>query len=490
MIPDSQEKSWIDSVVKQDEIDRYLNTDGSDFIDDELIWKDLEEQKNPSDSQIREIISKSLELDRLDPHETAALLNCRKKYLWQEMSEAALEIKQKVYGRRIVIFAPLYISNYCVNNCMYCGFRRENTSIERSCLTEVELRNEIKALIRKGHKRLIMVYGEHPKTGVDFMSETLRIAYDTKEGNGEIRRANINSAPFCISDLKKLHQVGIGTYQVFQETYHRKTYRKVHPPDTLKGNMLWRLYSLHRAQEAEVDDVGIGALYGLFDYRFEVMATLLHTIDLEKKFGGVGPHTISFPRLEPAVGTPFLENPEYRVSDEEFRQIVIVLRLSVPYTGLILTAREPEEIRRKILPLGVTQIDAGSNIGIGGYSSEEIEGKKQQFMLSDIRSLDETISELIDMDMITSFCTAGYRCGRTGDYFMNIAKTGKVHTLCMPNAILTFAEYLTDYALPETRLKGWELIEKETESLPDPDLRLKIKELLNKIRHGERDLYF
>lgn len=489
MIPDSQEKSWIDSVVKQDEIDRYLNTDGSDFIDDELIWKDLEEQKNPSDSQIREIISKSLELDRLDPHETAALLNCRKKYLWQEMSEAALEIKQKVYGRRIVIFAPLYISNYCVNNCMYCGFRRENTSIERSCLTKVELRNEIKALIRKGHKRLIMVYGEHPKTGVDFMSETLRIAYDTKEGNGEIRRANINSAPFCISDLKKLHQVGIGTYQVFQETYHRKTYRKVHPPDTLKGNMLWRLYSLHRAQEAEVDDVGIGALYGLFDYRFEVMATLLHTIDLEKKFGGVGPHTISFPRLEPAVGTPFLENPEYRVSDEEFRQIVIVLRLSVPYTGLILTAREPEEIRRKILPLGVTQIDAGSNIGIGGYSSEEIEGKKQQFMLSDIRSLDETISELIDMDMITSFCTAGYRCGRTGDYFMNIAKTGKVHTLCMPNAILTLAEYLTDYALPETRLKGWELIEKETESLPDPDLRLKIKELLNKIRHGERDLY-
>ncbi|MBD3277401.1 MAG: [FeFe] hydrogenase H-cluster radical SAM maturase HydG, partial [Candidatus Aegiribacteria sp.] len=351
----TEERSWIESVVKQDEIDRYLKN-GRDFVDEELIWNQLEKTRDPSNSMIREIISKSAELERLEPRETAALLNCRSDELWHEMYRTGLSIKQEVYGRRIVFFAPLYISNYCVNNCAYCGFRRENTAVTRTRLTDSQIRSEVRALTASGHKRLIMVYGEHPMSDADFIAHTLKVVYDTKSGGDEIRRANINAAPLAIDDLKKLSEVGIGTFQVFQETYHPETYRRVHPPDTLKGNMRWRLYSLHRAMEAGVDDVGIGALFGLFDPRFEVMSLLLHTIDLEEKFGGVGPHTISFPRLEPAVNTPFVENPAFMVDDETFKKLVTVIRLSVPYTGMILTAREPEKVRREVIPVGITQL--------------------------------------------------------------------------------------------------------------------------------------
>lgn len=283
--------------------------------------------------------------------------------------------------------------------------------------------------------------------------------------------------------------MGIGTFQVFQETYHPATYRRVHPPDTLKGNMRWRLYALHRAMDAGVDDVGIGALFGLFDHRFEVMALLLHTMDLEEKFGGVGPHTISFPRLEPAVNTPFVENPDHLVSDSDFKKLVAVLRLSVPYTGLILTAREPESVRKDVTGVGITQLDAGSNIGVGCYACGEKKGEREQFQLADDRTLEEVISDLVDRGMITSFCTAGYRCGRTGHYFMDVAKSGKVHTLCMPNAILTFAEYLDDYASDETGKKGWKLIESELRRLPGAELRQRVAQLLERVRKGERDLY-
>ncbi|MCD4702402.1 MAG: radical SAM protein, partial [Candidatus Aegiribacteria sp.] len=259
---EDSDRKWIDSVVKQDEIDRYLNN-GRDFVDEELIWNQLKKQKNPSDSHIREIIAKSLELERLDPAETAALLNCGNDDLWEEMFAAGLSIKQKVYGRRIVFFAPLYISNHCVNNCAYCAFRRENRAVTRTCLTDDQISAEVTALTARGHKRLIMVYGEHPSSGADFIAHTLKVVYRTKHGGDEIRRANINAAPLSIEDLRKLSRVGIGTYQVFQETYHSETYRRVHPADTLKGNMRWRLYALHRAVEAGVDDVGIGALFGL-----------------------------------------------------------------------------------------------------------------------------------------------------------------------------------------------------------------------------------
>ena len=480
--------SWIDSQIRQDEIDRYL-IDGKDFVDEELIQRVLKEQTAPPDSLIREIIAKSLEIQRLEPLETAALLNCRSEELWDEMAQAGLRIKQKVYGRRIVFFAPLYISNFCVNNCAYCAFRRDNRAVSRTTLVDDQIRDEVRALTAEGHKRLIMVYGEHPTTDADFIAHTLKVVYGTKHAGDEIRRANVNAAPLSISDLKKLSEVGIGTYQVFQETYHHETYRRLHPADTLKGNMHWRLYALHRAMEAGVDDVGMGALFGLSDYRFEVMALLLHTIDLENRFGGVGPHTISFPRLEPALNTPFVEDPSQLIDDETFKRLVTVIRLSVPYTGMILTAREPERVRREVIQLGVTQLDAGSNIGVGCYATGSTDDSKEQFKLSDPRSLEQVISDLVDRGMITSFCTAGYRCGRTGHYFMEVAKSGKVHTLCMPNAILTFAEYLDDYASEDTREKGWKLVMDELGKLPGEDLREKVSILLEKIRKGERDLY-
>lgn len=488
MAENDGEGSWVSRVVRPSENEKYLE-DGRDFVDVELIERELAENSRPDPARIRDIVAKSLSLARLDPSETAALLQCGDDDLWQEMYEAGLKVKQSVYGRRIVFFAPLYVSNYCINNCEYCGFRTSNREIVRSSLTDEQLREEILALIRKGHKRLVMAYGEHPRSGADFIAHTIRLAYSVKENGGEIRRVNVNAAPLCVEDYRKLKEVGIGTYQVFQETYHPATYRKLHPADTVKGDMRWRLYALHRAQEAGIDDVAIGALFGLYDYRFEVMALLLHTMSLEKYFGGVGPHTISFPRLEPALNTPYTENPAHRVSDEQFKKLVTVLRLSVPYTGLILTAREPAKVRREVIPVGVTQLDAGSNIGIGGYSSGAVRGEKQQFMLSDPRTLDEVVSELVDMGMITSFCTADYRCGRTGGCFMGFSKSGKIQGFCMPNAVLTFAEYLLDYASPETREKGWVLLEKELEAIPEDGPREIVADYLERIKSGERDLY-
>ncbi len=481
-------REWIGGVVRQDEIDRYL-VGGRCFIEEDAIWQLLADNQNPDRRRIRDIVAKAGDLQRLEPCETAALLQCRDESLWEEIYAAGLRIKEAVYGRRIVFFAPLYVANLCANNCAYCGFRSENSEVVRRRLTREELRAEVQALVSRGHKRLIMVYGEHPSTDADYIADTIRVAYETKVGNGEIRRVNVNAAPMCIEDLEKLREIGIGTYQVFQETYHRPTYEALHPPNTIKGNYLWRLYALHRAQDAGIDDVAIGALFGLYDYRFEVLGLLMHTIDLEKRFAGVGPHTISFPRLEPAVNTPWLDSPRYRVRDDQFKKLVATIRLSVPYTGMILTCRERPGLRREVVQVGCTQIDAGSNISIGGYAAEQAEGKKQQFMLSDNRSLDEVVRELAEVGMITSFCTAGYRCGRTGKYFMSIAKAGKVHCMCMPNAILTFQEYLHDYASPETRSVGERLIQDEIERLPVQALRDHVRKLLAQINAGARDLY-
>jgi len=481
-------QEWIKNVIKPEQVERYMEH-GRDFINDAYINELLLTKKQPEKEEIRAIIAKSLELHRLEPEETAALLNCTDEDLWQEMYAAGLVIKEKVYGRRIVTFAPLYISNHCVNSCVYCGFRHENKEQVRQQLNMDELREEIKALVSKGHKRLIMVYGEHPDSGAEYIAETLRVAYSTKVGNGEIRRANVNAAPMSIEDLKILKEVGIGTFQVFQETYHHATYKKMHPRG-IKADFGWRLYASHRAMEAGVDDVGIGALFGLYDWKFEVMGLLAHTIDLEKKFGGVGPHTISFPRMEPAINTPFIEKSTAKVDDDAFKKLVTVIRLSVPYTGMILTARENAQVRQEVIPVGITQIDAGSNIGIGGYAREALDYARQQFILGDNRSLDEAICDLARMGRITSFCTAGYRCGRTGDYFMEIAKKGKVHNLCMPNAVLTFKEYLLDYASEETKKVGAYLIEQELAALENPVVKKKCQEYLGRIEAGERDLFF
>ncbi|NCC51750.1 MAG: [FeFe] hydrogenase H-cluster radical SAM maturase HydG [Spartobacteria bacterium] len=459
------------------------------FIPEAEIHGLLEQTRRPDPARVRDIIRKSLDKNRLDPVETATLINTEDPELIEEIFNGAHELKERVYGNRIVLFAPLYIGNKCVNNCAYCGFRCTNEDVTRKTLTFTELENEVRALVDKGHKRLIMVYGEHPDYDAQFIHDTVRHVYAQKHGNGEIRRVNINAAPLDVEGFRLVKSAGIGTYQIFQESYHEETYRRMHPSG-LKSHFLWRLHGLDRAQEAGIDDVGIGALMGLYDWRFEVMGLLYHTIHLEDRFN-VGPHTISFPRIEPAFGTAFTENPPHRVSDDDFKKLVAILRLSVPYTGLILTCRESVKLRNELLPFGVSQIDAGSNIGIGAYSVQDKEAyKKSQFVLGDQRSLDAVIHELCDARYIPSFCTGCYRLGRTGEHFMEFAIPGFVKRYCTPNAILTFTEYIEDYASPETARAGLRQIQWELDRMPDNAQKQQLTDRLEKIREGQRDLYF
>lgn len=492
-------KEWMEKRIKEDEVKRYMDN-GKDFINDDEIWEKLEKHKNPDPKQVRDILQKSLAIETLTPDETAVLLNVKDPELWEEMFETARQVKKKVYDNRIITFAPLYCGNLCVNNCLYCGFRRDNEVIKRRVLTIEEVKKEAEVLAGEiGHKRLIVVYGEHPATDVHYIRDTIEAIYSvkvkTKNGYGQIRRVNVNAAPMSIDELKMLKEVGIGTYQVFQETYHHKTYEEVHPKDTIKHHYQWRLYCHHRALEAGVDDVALGVLFGLYDWRFEVMGLVYHARDLEKKFG-IGPHTISFPRLEPAANTPFIQEAKYKVSDEDFIKLICVIRLAVPYTGMILTAREPAHLRRKIISMGlITQTDAGTKIGIGAYSDRytEQELERQQFELGDTRSLDELIRELAEMGLITSFCTAGYRCGRTGERIMTLLKTGKEAIFCKLNAILTFREWLDDFASEETKEAGEKVIQKEIEEVKGmipPKAFEKLLEYYRRIQNGERDLYF
>jgi 2-iminoacetate synthase len=492
-------KEWVENYIQQDEIDRYL-VDGQDFINESVIQQQLETHKNPDKQQIRDIIQKARTIERLDPEETAALLHVEDKELWDEMYAAAGEIKRKVYDNRIVTFAPLYCSNVCVNSCTYCGFRKENTHEKRKILSRDEIKQETQYLVQTGHKRTIVVYGEDPRTSADYIADSIKTIYSVKEktrkGTGSIRRVNVNAAPMTIADLKKLHEVGIGTYQVFQETYHRETYKNVHPSG-LKANYRWRLYALHRAFEAGIDDVAIGVLFGLYDWRFEIMGLLYHTIDLEHHFNGIGPHTISFPRLNPAGGAVYPLNAPYIVDDATFKKIVTIIRLSVPYTGMIVTAREKSEIKKEVIKLGCTQTDASSRIGIGTYSEQytKQEQDRQQFVLGDTRSLDALVKELADMRMITSFCTAGYRCGRTGDKIMKLLKCGVEGKFCKLNAVLTFREWLDDFASEETKKAGEALILQEINEIKkdsfftDKKLLKLFEDYYTRISGGERDLY-
>ncbi|MBA3051547.1 MAG: [FeFe] hydrogenase H-cluster radical SAM maturase HydG [Candidatus Omnitrophica bacterium] len=490
-MPISKNSSWFKNVIREEEITPFL-TNGCDFINDADIKKLLKKHIKPEKRKIRGIIQKSLSIKRLEPEETAELLNVEDDALLEEMFDAAEKIKKKVYDNRIVTFAPLYLSNHCVNDCLYCSFRKSNNDQKRRQLTLKETEEETKALISTGHRRIIVVYGEHPSSDINYMTDTINTIYSTKVRHGAIRRVNVNSAPMDIEKLKKLKECGIGTYQVFQETYHHETYKKVHPSGT-KSDYRWRLYALHRAQKAGIDDVAIGALFGLYDWKFEVMGLLYHTIDLEKHFG-IGPHTISFPRLEPAANTPFNRQSKYKVSDGDFKKLIAVIRLSVPYCGMIITARETAQMRRECLKLGVTQTDASTKIGIGAYSERcsEQEGERQQFILGDTRSLDEVIGEFAEMGYITSFCTAGYRCGRTGKCIMNLLKKGEEKWFCKINAVLTFREWLDDYASPGTKKKGEKIIKKEIEEIKTqkPKIFKKFMDDYTKIKNGERDIYF
>jgi len=443
-----------------------------------------------------------MEIRTLELFEAAALLNVHDDDLWDEIFAAAARIKTKVYDNRVVTFAPLYCSSLCVNNCIYCGFRGENQVIERRRLSLEEVAGESEVLAGKlGHKRLVVVFGEHPSSGADYICDVMRKIYGirvkARRGYGAIRRVNINAAPMEINDYRKVKAAGIGTFQVFQETYHLPTYRSVHPEWTIKGDYLWRLYSLHRAMEAGIDDVAIGALFGLYDWRFEVMGLLAHARDLEKHFG-IGPHTVSFPRLEPAANTPFVTESGYAVGDADFKKLVAVLRLAIPYSGMIVTCRENPRVMREVIPM-CTQRDASSRVGIGAYS-ERGEGQEeniQQFILGDSRSLDAVIRDLASLGYITSFCTAGYRCGRTGDNIMGMLKSGKEGHLCKLNAVLTFQEWLEDFASEETRAIGEKLAAREIAEIKarvPRDFPVEMFVMFNRyyerIRSGERDLCF
>lgn len=495
-------EKWVRKVIVREEIDRYL-INGKDFINNKDIFYQLKINNHPDAKHIRDILQKSLSIKTLSPDETAALLNVTSPEIWEEIFQAALEVKKKVYDNRIVFFAPLYCSNLCVNNCAYCGFREANNLETRRILTIEEIRRETKSVLNEGHKRLILVFGEHERSDIDYMTAAVRGVYSVEapapvSGKpSSIRRVNINAAPMEIAKLKLLKESGIGTYQVFQETYHKETYRSVHPANTLKGDYQWRLYALHRAIDAGLDDVAIGALFGLYDWRFEVMGLLYHTLDLERQFG-IGPHTISFPRMTPASGSPLSAHSPYRVSDSDFKKLVAVLRLSVPTAGMIVTAREKPEIKKAVLQLGCTQTDASTRIGIGAYSDQKTENDldKKQFTIGDPRDLDDVIQEVAKMGFISSFCTAGYRCGRTGETIMGMLSHCVEGKFCKLNAVLTFREYLSDYASAATREIGEPLIFKEIQEIESmdyfkskPHLLQKFHSEYSEIINGKRDLY-
>lgn len=440
-------------------------------------------KKEYSQKKVDSIIKKALRLNGLTLEETAILLHTEKKTELKKIFDSAKKIKRNIYGNRIVFFLPLYISNECINNCLYCGFRKDNKGIERKTLSLKDIEQEVKEIVKKGHKRILLVAGEG-KANVDYVCDAIKKVYSVKKG-GEIRRINVNMAPLSISDFRKLKKAGIGTYQIFQETYHRPTYKKMHSSGP-KSNYNSRISAVERAYAAGIDDVGIGALFGLYDYKFEVLALLSHANYLDKRYG-VGPHTISVPRIEPANGSEYSKAPTYPVSDDDFKKIIAVLRIAVPYTGIILSTRESPTMREECFSLGVSQISAESKTTPGGYN--KIEKDNGQFITNDKRPTNELMEYLINNGQIPSFCTACYRVGRTGDSFMKLAKKGTIQNFCHANALFTLKEYLEDYADNDLKKKGEEIIRKEIENINNKKVRKKTADMLKKIEFGKRDVF-
>lgn len=457
------------------------------FIHEARISEILEANKRADSVRVREVLSKAREMKGLETDEVAVLTGISEPALLQELFETANYLKDTIYGKRLVIFAPLYISNLCANECLYCAFRATNKSLVRRSLTQDEIAHEIENLISQGHKRVLLVAGEsYPKEGLDYVLKAIRTIYRTKSEHGEIRRVNVNLAPLEVDDFRRLKAEGIGTYQIFQETYHRETYSKMHVGGK-KKNYDYRVTAPHRAMEAGIDDIGIGVLFGLFDYRFELLALMQHIRALEAEYG-VGPHTISVPRLEPASGSDIASHPPHAVSDVDFRKLVAILRLAVPYTGIIMSTRETAQMRRDTFALGVSQISAGSRTNPGGYTHETEEDEASQFSLGDHRPLDEVIRDVASMGYIPSFCTACYRLGRTGRDFMDLAKPGDIKLHCDPNALSTFREYLRNFASPETREVGDKLIA-ETIAGMNGIARQRAEKLIKRVNEGRDDVY-
>lgn len=460
-----------------------MNINLKAIVDEEKINDHME--RKPAPEKVNDILNKSLTLKGLCMEDAAVLLNIEDDETLNKLFKTAKTVKEKIYGKRIVLFSPLYISNYCTNNCLYCGFRIDNKDIKRRKLSVEETVEEAKSIINMGHKRILLVAGEDmTQVNLDYVEEIVKKIYELKIGKGEIRRLNINIAPLTVEDFKRLKTFDIGTFQSFQETYHRETYKKMHLSG-LKSNYEYRLETMDRAFQAGLDDVGVGVLYGLTDYRFEVLAMLSHAEYLDKTYG-TGPHTISIPRLEPAKGSEVAEHPPHAVHDKDFKKIVAILRLAVPYTGIILTTRERAEFRPEVLELGVSQMSAGSKTNPGGYHEEE---SAEQFQVGDHRSLDEVIKELSETGYLPSFCTSCYRLGRVGKDFMDLAKPGLIQKFCQPNAILTFKEYLDDYASEETKQAGMKCIESHLAEIQDEKLKQNINKKLERINSGERDIF-
>jgi 2-iminoacetate synthase len=459
----------------------------ADFIDSGVVESILAARAAPSASRVRELLAKSRELEGLTMDEVASLTFVDAPELLEEIFSTAKQIKEEIYGSRLVFFAPLYISNRCSNECTYCAFRATNTGLKRRTLTPEEIREETRILIRQGHKRVLVVSGEAlPPRGFDYILDTINTIYETRVGPGEIRRINVNLAPQTVERFRKLKSARIGTFQLFQETYHRPTYASVH----LRGRKRdydWRATAFDRAMEAGIDDVGIGVLFGLYDWRFEVLSMMQHVHHLEQRFG-VGPHTISFPRIEPAVGSEIALHPPYAVSNQDFKKIIAILRLAVPYTGMIMSTRETAEVRRETFALGISQISAGSRTDPGGYTDGEGDPNGSQFQLGDHRTMEEVVSDVVSLGYTPSFCTACYRLGRTGQDFMDLAKPGEIKYHCQPNALSTFLEYLCDYASPTAKAAGEKLISIELQHMDQQQTACTLP-MLNQVRRGERDVF-
>ena len=467
-----------------------LSTHADEFIDHAEVLESLSEaareSRNPQ--RVREILEKAALCKGLTHREAAILLDCDDPMLEERLYELAGEIKQRFYGNRIVLFAPLYLSNYCINGCVYCPYHAKNRSIPRKKLSQEEIAEEVRALIRTGHKRLAVEAGEDPRNNpLEYILDSIHTIYSVQEGGNSIRRVNVNIAATDVESYRKLKAAGIGTYILFQETYNRQQYESLHPTGP-KSNYEWHTEAMDRAQEGGCDDVGVGVLFGLGGYRYELTALLMHAEHLEARFG-VGPHTISMPRICPADDVSLDSFPD-ALPDNIFRKIVAVLRVAVPYTGMIISTRESARMREQLLHCGVSQISGGSRTSVGGYTTEERHDETAQFDVSDTRPLDDVVRWLLEQDHIPSFCTACYREGRTGDRFMALCKSGKISLCCTPNALMTLKEYLMDYASPATRAEGERLIAASLGDIPEGRVREKTIERLARIEAGERDFRF
>lgn len=440
---------------------------------------------------VRSIIEKARTCKGLSHREAAVLLECTDDDLLQEIFQLARDIKQRFYGNRIVMFAPLYLSNYCINSCIYCPYHAKNKTIPRRKLTQEEIRHEVIALQDMGHKRLALEAGEDPlHNPIEYILESIHTIYGIHHKNGAIRRVNVNIAATTVENYRRLHEAGIGTYILFQETYHKENYERLHPRGP-KSDYAYHTEAMDRAMQGGIDDVGIGVLFGLNTYRYDFVGLLMHAEHLEATYG-VGPHTVSVPRI---CSADDIDKADFKdaISDEIFQKIVAVIRISVPYTGMIISTRESQASREKVLELGVSQISGGSRTSVGGYAETSADipvEDSAQFDVSDTRTLDEIVRWLLQLGYIPSFCTACYREGRTGDRFMSLVKTGQIANCCAPNALMTLQEYLCDYASPETRELGVQMIREQMEQIPNPAIRRRALENLERIVQGQRDFRF